>query len=78
MHARCATGDPGDIKGSQGGPGSDRGAPRGTESFKRRVSKALNERNRVRERGLEAFFENYARRLTSLGAGETKRDSTSA
>ena len=38
----------------------------GNRELKRRVSKALNERNRVRERALETFFENCVRRLHKL------------
>eukprot|EP00752_Nemacystus_decipiens_P018192 g16322.t1 len=42
-----------------------RGAP-GNRELKRRVSKALNKRNRVREEALEAFFEGHVRQLRKL------------
>ena len=39
-----------------------RGSP-GNRELKRRVSKALNKRDRVREKALEAFFEEHVRKL---------------
>ena len=42
-----------------------RSAP-GNREVKRRVSKALDKRNRVKEKALEAFFEGHVRQLLKL------------